>query len=174
MLDVFLVENLTFVRRTPPLMALEIERKFLVIGSFVSQSIRKMHFKQGYLPTTNGCTVRVRTEDDRSFLTIKGPSNPSGTTRYEWNHEIEPHDAEELFLLCINDLIDKDRYLIPAGKHLFEVDVFHGDNEGLVVAEIELDDEDEPFEKPDWLGQEVTGQRRYYNSHLAINPYKNW
>lgn len=155
-------------------MALEIERKFLVQGSFEAFSTRKMHFKQGYLPTAKGCTVRIRTEDNRAFLTIKGPSNASGLTRYEWNHEIAPQDAKDLFFLCTNNLIEKDRYLIPAGKHVFEVDVFHGDNEGLIIAEVELDAEDEAFERPGWLGQEVTGNRRYYNSHLAANPYKNW
>ena len=164
----------TFVGRTQQRMALEIERKFLIQGSFEAFSTRKMRFKQGYLPTEKGCTVRIRTEDDRAFLTIKGPSNASGITRYEWNHEIATHEAEELFLLCTNDLIEKDRYLVPVGKHTYEVDVFHGDNEGLIVAEIELDAEDEPFEKPSWLGQEVTEQRRYSNSHLASNPYKHW
>jgi len=164
----------TFVERTQQRMALEIERKFLTQGSFMEFSTRKMHFKQGYLPTAKGCTVRIRMEDDRAFLTIKGPSNASGITRYEWNHEIDAHEAKELFLLCINNLIEKDRYLVPVGKHTYEVDVFHGENEGLIVAEIELDAEDEVFEKPSWLGQEVTGQRRYYNSHLAANPYTYW
>lgn len=155
-------------------MAVEIERKFLIQGSFEAFSTRKMRFRQGYLPTVKGCTVRIRTEDDRAFITIKGPSNESGITRYEWNHEIAEHEADELFLLCSSNLIEKDRYLVPVGKHVYEVDVFHGENEGLIVAEIELNAEDEVFEKPSWLGQEVTGQHRYYNSHLAVHPYKYW
>jgi adenylate cyclase len=155
-------------------MAQEIERKFLVQGSFESSSIRKMHFRQGYLPTNKGCTVRIRTEDERAFLTIKGASDAAGISRYEWNHEITLQEANELFLLCTGNFVEKDRYLVPAGTHMYEVDVFHGDNEGLIVAEIELNAEDEAFEKPDWLGQEVTGNRRYYNSHLAVNPYKFW
>lgn len=155
-------------------MALEIERKFLVQGSFEPFSTRKMHFRQGYLPTAKGCTVRVRTEDDRAFLTIKGASDAAGISRYEWNHEIALQDADDLFLLCTGNFIIKDRYLVPCGKHVFEVDVFHGENEGLIVAEIELSAEDEVFEKPNWLGQEVTGHRRYYNSHLAVNPYTHW
>lgn len=155
-------------------MALEIERKFLVKGSFERFSTRKMRFRQGYLPTAKGCTVRIRTEDDRAFLTIKGPSDAAGISRYEWNHEITQQEADELFQLCTGNFIEKDRYLVPAGKHVYEVDVFHGDNEGLIVAEIELTAEDEVFEKPSWLGQEVTGNRRYYNSHLAANPYSHW
>lgn len=118
--------------------------------------------------------MRVRTEDDCAFLTIKGAGNASGISRFEWNHEILPQDAEDLFLLCSGHFIDKDRYLVPCGKHMYEVDVFHGENEGLVVAEIELDAEDEAFEKPEWLGREITGDRRYYNSHLAVNPFTHW
>ncbi|NLT02588.1 MAG: CYTH domain-containing protein [Bacteroidales bacterium] len=155
-------------------MALEIERKFLVKGSFQPYAIRKSRIKQGYLPTTPGCSVRIRLVDDAAWLTIKGKGNASGTTRYEWEKAIDPGEAAELLDLCAGHLIDKERYLIPAGPHLFEVDVFHGINEGLVVAEIELSDENEAFERPEWLGEEVTGQKRYYNACLTTHPYKEW
>jgi CYTH domain-containing protein len=119
-------------------------------------------------------TVRVRIKGNKGFLTIKGKGNESGTTRFEWEKEIEVTEAEQLLLLCEDGVIDKMRYEIPFGKHLYEVDVFEGDNKGLIIAEIELEDENESFEKPNWLGQEVTGDDRYYNASLSVSSYKNW
>jgi len=155
-------------------MAIEIERKFLVKGPFKELASKKMYFKQGYIPTTHACNVRIRTEDDKAFITIKGPGNSSGMSRFEWNHEIPLEEARDLFQFCENGLIEKYRYLIPVGNHVFEVDEFLGDNAGLVVAEIELSSENEQFEKPFWLGQEVTGIRNYYNASLSRNPYIKW
>lgn len=155
-------------------MALEIERKFLVKGPFLSLATGRRWIRQGYLPTQPGCSVRIRLEDDVAWITIKGKANASGTTRYEWEKSIAPEEATELLKLCTGHLIDKERYLVPIGAHTFEVDVFHGVNEGLVVAEIELSDEHESFERPDWLGEEITGQRRYLNACLASHPYQAW
>lgn len=155
-------------------MALEIERKFLVNGSFQTLATHRSRIIQGYLPTQPTCSVRIRLEDDTAWLTIKGQGNASGTTRYEWEKPIEPGEAAELLELCAGHLIDKDRYRVPVGMHCFEVDVFHGVNEGLVVAEIELSDEQEAFERPDWLGEEVTGQKRYYNASLTATPFTEW
>ena len=156
-------------------MPLEIERKFLVEGDFKDGAFKSYRIIQGYLSTERGRTVRVRLRDGQGFLTIKGPSNKNGFTRFEWEKEIPADEAEDLLKLCSGNVIDKTRYLIkgPDG-HVFEVDEFHGDNEGLVVAEIELKSEDEDFLRPDWLGEEVTGDRRYYNSMLLNNPYINW
>ena len=155
-------------------MAVEIERKFLVRGnykSFIQQSIRII---QGYLCTSPEKTVRVRIKGKKAFLTIKGKTNASGTSRFEWENEIDSIDAEQLLDLCDPGVIDKTRNLIKAGKHIFEVDEFHGDNEGLIIAEIELRSESESFFTPDWLGDEVTGDVKYYNAMLAKNPYKYW
>lgn len=152
----------------------EIERKFLVRDSrFKDLAVKAFRIKQGYIAHDGGNTVRVRIRDCQGFLTIKGPSR-DGISRYEWEREIPLTDAEELLLLCHGGTIDKTRYLVPSAGKYFEVDVFYGDNEGLVMAEIELDSPDQAFEKPDWLGEEVTGDRRYYNSHLLKNPYKDW
>lgn len=134
----------------------------------------KSCIKQGYLPTQPTCSVRIRLEDDLAWLTIKGQGNASGTTRYEWEKTIEPGEAAELLELCTGHLIDKERFRVPVGPHCYEVDVFHGINEGLVVAEIELSDEHETFERPDWLGEEVTGQKRYYNASLTAHPFTEW
>lgn len=156
-------------------MAVEIERKFLVLSdSFREQAYRCDRIVQGYLCRQNGNSVRVRIRGDKGYLTIKGPSLDGGLSRYEWEKEITLSDAEELLLLCGSARIDKSRYLVRCGEHTYEVDEFYGDNEGLVVAEIELDSENEKFEKPDFLGEEVTGQARYYNSHLTRFPYKDW
>jgi CYTH domain-containing protein len=116
----------------------------------------------------------VRLKGDKGFLTIKGPSRDGGLSRFEWEKEIGADEARELLALCEPGLIDKTRWLVKAGTHTFEVDEFHGDNEGLIMAEVELSAPDEPYEKPEWLGQEVTGDRRYYNSYLSKNPYKIW
>ena len=158
-------------------MAMEIERKFLVVGDdFRRQAYASDDIKQGYILSSHGRTVRVRLRGDRGYLTIKGPSVDGGLSRYEFEKEITRKEAEELFQLCEPGIIDKTRYLVksPDGQHTFEVDVFYGDNEGLIMAEVELGAADETFEKPDFIGQEVTGDRRYYNGHLRLNPYRLW
>lgn len=156
-------------------MAVEIERKFLVEGT----DYRRMAYSsdrivQGYICRQDGNSVRVRIRDGRGYLTIKGPSLDGGLSRYEWEREILLSEAEDLLLLCRDAKIDKRRYLVKCGNHTYEVDEFYGDNEGLVVAEIELSDKDEPFERPPFLGKEVTGEARYYNGHLTRFPYKDW
>ena len=154
-------------------MAIEIERKFLVKGDFRKDESHSYKITQAYLCKESGRTVRVRTRDDKGFLTIKGPSEDGGISRFEWEIEISLDDAMQLITLCDN-VLDKTRHIVPFGTHIFEVDEFHGDNEGLIVAEVELKSADEEIEKPDWLGQEVTGDKKYYNSRLTLNPYKNW
>lgn len=154
---------------------LEIERKFLVKSDdYKRQAYSKSRIRQGYICSGHGRTVRVRLRDDRGYLTIKGPSNEDGISRYEFEKEITFAEAVQLMRLCEPGQIDKTRYLVKSGSHTFEVDEFYGDNEGLVMAEVELQSEDEPFEKPDFIGQEVTGDRRYYNAHLVKNPFKTW
>lgn len=151
-------------------MAIEIERKFLVTSTdYRQQASSSSRIRQGYICRESGRTVRVRIRDGRGYLTIKGPSS-NGMSRYEFEKEITPDEAEHLFELCLPGVIDKTRYLVemPDG-HTFEVDEFYGANDGLVIAEVELGAEDEPFLKPDFLGQEVTGDKRYYNSNL-ISP----
>lgn len=157
-------------------MAFEIERKFLVAGDFKAEAFRAIPMKQGYLSSASGRTVRVRIAGDKGFLTIKGPSDASGLSRFEWEKEITISEAEALLEIAEPGVIDKTRYLVAAGdgKHTWEVDEFHGENEGLVVAEIELGATDEDFGRPAWLGAEVTGDRRYYNSYLSGNPFSNW
>lgn len=152
----------------------EIERKFLVTGDYKSQAYAQSHIVQGYISSARGKTVRVRIRDDKGYLTIKGAANASGTSRYEWEKEISLSDAEELMKLCEPGIIDKTRYLVRSGQHVFEVDEFYGENEGLTVAEVELASEDESFEKPDFIGQEVTGDVRYYNSQLMKRPFTTW
>ncbi len=153
-------------------MAKEIERKFLVTGGFRQDSPESYRIVQGYICSDPDRTVRVRVRGEKGFLTIKGRSSEDGLSRYEWEKEIPVSEALELMALCGSGVIDKTRYLVPFGAHTYEVDVFHGANEGLVLAEIELSDENEPFERPSWLGEEVTGDVRYYNSMLSRNPYK--
>lgn len=155
-------------------MATEIERKFLVKGDFSQQVISSQRIVQGYICSQPGRTVRVRIRGEKGFLTIKGASDEKGLSRYEFEQEIPLSDAEELLKLCEPGTIDKVRHLIPIEQHIWEVDVFHGANEGLVLAEIELSSEDEPFKLPEWLGVEVSGDRRYYNSMLTKNPYSHW
>ena len=146
---------------------LEIERKFLVVDdSYKQLSYASSHIVQGYICSERGRTVRVRIKDDRAYLTIKGPSVNGGLSRYEFEREIPLEDGQQMMQLCEPGIIDKTRWLVKSGKHTFEVDEFHGFNEGLVVAEVELAYEDEPYEKPDFIGKEVTGDRRYYNSQL--------
>lgn len=143
---------------------------------FKSQAYACSHIRQGYIATRPGRTVRIRMRDEKAYLTIKGPATKDGLSRYEFETEIPADDARELLLLCEPGIIDKHRYLVksPDGLHTWEVDDFHGDNEGLVVAEIELRTETEAFDKPAFVGKEVTGDRRYYNGHLRANPYKIW
>jgi adenylate cyclase len=156
-------------------MAIEIERKFLIKNdAFKTESHTSYPIKQGYISTNKNSAVRIRITDKKGFITIKGTSNKSGTSRFEWEKEIPKSEAEDLFLLCEKGIIDKTRYLIKHGDHVFEVDEFHDKNEGLIVAEIELRDENEAFEKPFWLGPEVTGKVEYYNACLSENPFKNW
>ena len=155
-------------------MGLEIERKFLVAGDFKPFANKATRIIQGYLSSVPERTVRVRIKDDKGFLTVKGRSSKSGTTRFEWEKEIPVGEAQELIAICESGVIDKTRYIVEAGRHIYEIDEFHGDNQGLIVAEIELASEDETFAKPQWLGKEVTGDTRYYNSMLMKNPYRNW
>ena len=155
-------------------MELEIERKFLVKGEFKHLATRAVHMAQGYLCSASGRTVRVRICDDKAYLTIKGPSTNGGMTRYEFETEIPMDDAKELMKLCMPGRIIKDRWLVRSGKHVVEVDEFFGENRGLVIGEIELESEDEQYVKPDFLGEEVTGDHRYYNSHLMRRPYTTW
>ena len=154
---------------------LEIERKFLVVSdNFKSEASRKNHIAQGYLNSHPERTVRVRIKGESGFLTIKGKGNETGMTRFEWETEIALAEAKNLLQLCESGVIEKIRYEVEVGNHLYEIDEFFGDNEGLVVAEIELNSEEETFEKPNWLGQEVTNDERYYNAYLSNNPFKNW
>ena len=154
---------------------MEIERKFLVRGDDYKRCAHKSYrIRQGYISSGQGRTVRVRIRDNQGFLTIKGPSLDGGLSRYEFEKEITLDEAEHLMQLCEPGTIDKTRYLVKSGRHVFEVDEFYGDNEGLVMAEVELSSADELFEKPDFIEKEVTGDHRYYNSHLRKNPYKLW
>lgn len=156
-------------------MAQEIERKFLVNdSSYKQKAYESSRIAQGYICSGRGRTVRVRIRDSKGYLTIKGPSDVGGLCRYEWEKEIPLKEALELMKLCEPGMIDKTRYLIRSGKHIFEVDEFHGENEGLVVAEVELATEDEAYEKPEFIGREVTGDVKYYNSFLMRNPYSHW
>lgn len=154
---------------------LEIERKFLVKSNqFKNDATAEFRIVQGFLNTNPERTVRVRIKGDKGYLTVKGKSNESGTSRFEWEKEIELQDAEALLNLCEKGVIEKTRYLITLSGHTFEVDEFYGNNEGLLVAEVELNSENEAFEKPDWLGKEVTGDVKYYNSQLSKKPFKEW
>lgn len=154
---------------------LEIERKFLVLDkSYLKAAYGHYDIVQGYIAHQNGNSVRVRITDTEAVLTIKGPSDEAGIARFEWNHRIEEADARELIKLCSGGLIEKTRYLVHSGPHVFEIDEFHGENDGLVIAEVELQSETEAFEKPDFIGKEVTGDRRYYNAHLTHHPYSSW
>ena len=157
-------------------MAQEIERKFLVAGDYKSEAYASVRITQGYLSRVPDRVVRVRIKGDKGYLTIKGEADASGVSRFEWEKEISLQEAQALLAMAEPGIIDKTRYLVKNtdGKHVWEVDVFHGDNEGLVMAEIELSDENEPFDRPAWLGKEVTGDKRYYNSYISKNPYKTW
>ena len=156
-------------------MALEIERKFLVKNTdYQSESFKVLLIKQGFLNSDKNRVVRIRIIDTKGFITVKGISSNDGTTRFEWEKEISLNEATNLFELCEKGVIEKERYLVKKERHLFEIDEFKGKNEGLVVAEIELNRASEPFVKPSWLGAEVTGVPKYYNSELSKHPFTNW
>lgn len=155
-------------------MAQEIEKKFLVAGEFKESAKKATHITQGYLSSVPERTVRVRVKGEKGYITVKGIGNDSGASRFEWEKEIPVEEVQELLKICEPSVIDKTRYLVDAGEHTYEVDEFYGDNDGLTVAEVELSSEDEAFVKPEWLGEEVTGDVKYYNSMLLKNPYKNW
>lgn len=155
-------------------MAQEIERKFLVKGEFKQYAYKQSRMMQGYICSTNGRTVRVRIAGEKGYLTIKGPTNQAGTTRYEWEKEIPLSDAHELMKLCEGGIINKTRFYVRSGNHTFEVDEFYDANQGLILAEVELRAENEAYIKPDFIGEEVTGDVRYYNSQLMKHPYSTW
>ena len=156
-------------------MALEIERKFLVTDdSYKAMAFHSDRIAQGYLCREGGNSARVRVRGDKGYLTIKGPSMDGGLSRFEWEKEIPAGEAWELLKLCHGGIIDKTRHLVKCSNHTFEVDEFHGDNDGLVVAEVELESADETFERPPFLGKEVTGDAKYYKSRLIHFPYKCW
>lgn len=155
-------------------MGLEIERKFLVAGDFKPFVETQNRIVQGYICTDKDRTVRIRICGETGFLTIKSAPNDHGWSRYEFERPLSLTDAEELLKLCLPGTIDKVRYWVPFGNHTWEIDVFHGENEGLIVAEIELESENEPIEIPEWIGSEVTGDPRYYNAMLSKHPYSRW
>ena len=153
----------------------EIERKFLVKNEeFKKEAYQSFHIKQGYLNAHPERTTRVRIKENKAFITVKGKSSENGLSRFEWEKEIEVEDAEALLKLCEPGKIEKTRYLIKSGKHTFEVDEFYGDNEGLIIAEVEMNSENEKVELPHWLATEVTGEQKYYNSALTQQPYTTW
>ncbi|SDL38939.1 MULTISPECIES: CYTH domain-containing protein [Segatella] len=153
----------------------EIERKFLVKkgDAFKRAAFSCSHIVQGYIPA-DGATVRIRIRDNQAYLTIKSHSVDGGLSRYEFEKEITMDEAQQLIKLCKGGVIDKHRYLVKSGNHTFEVDDFHGENVGLIMAEIELSSTEEEFEKPEFIGIEVTGDKRFYNSHLLENPFSLW
>ncbi len=155
-------------------MAQEIERKFLVRGDFRSEAVKITRITQGYISSVPERSVRIRIKGEKGFITIKGEPDISGIARYEWETEIPQTEAEELLKVCEPGVIDKMRYEIIRGRHTWEVDEFTGENAGLIVAEIELSSEDEQFDRPDWLGAEVTGDTRYFNSMLIRTPFSRW
>lgn len=156
-------------------MALEIERKFLVLDdSYKHEAYASSRIRQGYICSDRGRTVRIRTRDEHAYITIKGPSLDGGLSRYEFEQEIPMDDAEKLLTLCEPGIIDKTRWLVKSGQHTVEVDEFHGENDGLIMAEVELSNPDEKPILPHFIGKEVTGDRRYYNSQLRCHPYSTW
>lgn len=155
-------------------MAQEIERKFLVKGDFKSLVHKSERIVQGYLSSVPERAVRVRIKGNKGFITVKGIGNDAGTSRYEWEKEIPIEDVTNLLKICEPGVIDKTRYQVKEGNHIFEIDEFYGENEGLTVAEVELNDENEVFNKPDWLGEEVTGEVKYYNAMLMKHPFTKW
>ena len=155
-------------------MSREIERKFLIKGDFKADIIKSTKIIQAYLSSVPERAVRVRINGDCGFITVKGIGNESGATRYEWEKEISVKDAEDLLKIFEPGIIDKTRFIVKHRDHIYEIDEFYGENEGLTIAEIELESEEEVFEKPEWLGEEVTGEEKYYNVILIKQPFKNW
>lgn len=154
---------------------LEIERKFSIKSTTFLANIKESYnITQGYLNSDKHRTVRVRTKGPKAYITVKGVSSSTGLSRFEWEKEISVEDAESLLLLCEDFIIRKTRYIVPFNGVIFEVDVFKDANEGLIIAELELQAEDQQFEKPDWLGEELTGDERYYNAYLSNHPYTTW
>ncbi len=154
---------------------IEIERKFLVNSTdFIKESFSNHEISQGYLSTNPERTVRVRIKGNEGYLTIKGAGNKTGMSRFEWEKQIDVDEAKQLLLLCEKGVISKIRYNVKIGSHTFEVDVFYGENHGLIIAEVELESENEFFEKPVWLGKEVTNDERYYNAYLGKKPFLSW
>lgn len=154
---------------------IEIERKFLVLSeAFKLDSVRQNIIAQGYLSSVAERTVRIRIKNKQGFITIKGKSSENGLSRMEWEKEIALDEAQQLLSLCEKGVIEKIRYEVPVGNHIYEVDVFEGENFGLVIAEIELQSETEEFSVPDWIGKEVTNDTRYYNAYLSNNPFSGW
>jgi adenylate cyclase len=154
---------------------IEIERKFLVSSDdFKAESTASYTIAQGYLNSNPERTVRIRIKGSKGFITIKGIGSVSGMSRFEWEKEITLTEAKQLLLLCEKGIIDKTRYEVKVGNHLFEIDEFHGDNQGLLMAEIELTAEEEEFVKPSWIGEEVTNDQKYYNSYLCSHPFSEW
>jgi adenylate cyclase len=154
---------------------IEIERKFLVISNeFIADSYSKKRIVQGYLNSNPERTVRIRIKDNKGFLTIKGKGNDTGMSRLEWETEIGLNEAQQLLCICETGIIDKVRYEVKADSHIYEVDIFSGENEGLIIAEIELQSENEAFSKPKWLGAEVTNDEKYYNAYISKHPFKEW
>lgn len=154
---------------------IEIERKYLVTSlNFLKEYSIKNEIAQGYISSNPKRTVRIRIKGTKGFITIKGIGSESGVSRFEWEKEITTEEAKSLLKLCERGVIEKTRYEVQSGKHIIEIDVFHGENDGLILAEIELENENEAILKPNWLGTEVTNDKRYYNANLSQNPYKNW
>ena len=154
---------------------IEIERKFLVTSlDFIAESSEQHAIAQGYLNSDPERTVRIRIKGEKGYITIKGSGNETGTSRMEWEKEISLEEAKSLLKLCEKGVIEKTRYEVKSGIHIIEIDVFHGENEGLIMAEVELEDENEAILKPNWLGKEVTGDTRYYNSYISLHPFNMW
>ncbi len=152
----------------------EIERKFKIQDSSFLNGMQGIEIAQGYLSADPERAVRIRIKGDQGFITVKGKSNASGTTRFEWEREIDGNEAQALLELCIPTVIYKTRFEVQHDSNKWEIDVFHGANDGLLIAEIELKDENQAFSKPDWLGEEITGDPRYYNSYISQNPFSTW
>lgn len=157
------------------MMPIEIERKFLVKNSsFIKDAFKVSFIKQGFLNSHKNRVVRVRTIGDKGFITIKGLTTNFGTTRKEWEYEIDIQDAEDLLLICESTIIEKTRYFVKQDSFIFEIDVFKKENKGLILAEIELISENQKFKKPKWLGKEVTGNKKYFNAYISLYPYNSW
>ena len=154
---------------------IEIERKFLVKNdNFKHEAIRALKMTQGYLSKDPKRTVRIRISGEQAFITVKGEASKSGASRFEWEKSILVEEAQNLIAMCLDGVINKIRHYVQYGNHLFEVDEFLDDNHGLIVAEVELANENEVFKCPEWLGKEVTGKKKYYNSQLSQNPFRRW